>query len=67
MEVFHRFFETIVEQCQQAGLVWGHELNFDATQVQANASLDSLTARFAVDAQQAREAQAEEKSRESVL
>ena len=26
VEVFRRFFETIVEQCQQAGLVWGREL-----------------------------------------
>jgi len=26
IEVFHRFFEAIVEQCQQAGLVWGGEL-----------------------------------------
>ena len=23
VEVFRRFFEAIVEQCQQAGLVWG--------------------------------------------
>ena len=36
LEVFRRFFEAIVEQCQQAGLVWGRELYFDATQVQAN-------------------------------
>ena len=50
LEVFRRFFEAIVEQCQQAGLVWGHELYFDATQVQADAALDSLTARFAVEA-----------------
>jgi transposase len=30
--VFRRFFEAIVAQCQQAGLVWGRELYFDATQ-----------------------------------
>jgi transposase len=24
--VFRRFFEAIVEQCQQAGLIWGREL-----------------------------------------
>jgi IS5 family transposase len=53
LEVFRRFFEAIVAQCQQAGLVWGHELYFDATQVQANAALDSLTARFAVEAREA--------------
>src|SRR5258707_7644184 len=35
LDVFRRFFEAIVEQCQQAGLVWGRELYFDATQVQA--------------------------------
>ncbi len=26
VEVFRRFFEKIVEQCQQTGLVWGKEL-----------------------------------------
>src|SRR3954453_21554000 len=26
LEVFRRFFEAIVEQCSQAGLVWGKEL-----------------------------------------
>src|SRR4028118_799951 len=26
--IFHRFFDTIVEQCQQAGLVWGKGLYF---------------------------------------
>jgi transposase len=56
LEVFRRFFEAIVVQCQQAGLVWGRELYFDATQVQADASLDSLTARFAVNARQTRDA-----------
>jgi transposase len=54
--VFRRFFQTIVEQCQQAELVWGRELYFDATKVQANAALDSLTARFAVDARAAQQA-----------
>src|SRR5256884_4983990 len=50
VEVFRRFFEKIVEQCQQVGLVWGKELYIDATKVEANASLDSLTPRFAVEA-----------------
>jgi len=50
LAVFRRFFETIVEQCREAGLVWGKELYFDATQVQANASLDSIAPRFAVEA-----------------
>src|SRR5436309_369022 len=50
VEVFRRFFEKIVEQCQQAGLVWGRELSIDGTKVEANASKDSLTPRFAVEA-----------------
>lgn len=49
LEVFRRFFEAIVEQCRQANLIWGKELYFDATQVKANAALDSLTPRFAVE------------------
>jgi transposase len=56
LHVFRRFFEAIVEQCQQAGLVWGRELYFDATQVQADAALDSLTARFAVEARESTKA-----------
>src|SRR5438105_3625998 len=48
--LFRRFFENIVEQCQQAGLVWGRELYIDSTKVEANASKDSLTPRFAVEA-----------------
>ena len=50
LAVFRRFFETIVEQCISAGLVWGHELYVDATKVEANADLDSLVPRFAVEA-----------------
>src|SRR3954468_4979265 len=50
LAVFRRFFEAIVEQCRNAGLVWGKELYFDATQVNANASLDSIAPRFAVEA-----------------
>jgi transposase len=48
--IFRRFFDAIVEQCQQAGLVWGQELYVDATKVEANAALDSVLPRFAVDA-----------------
>src|SRR6266436_2696091 len=50
VDIFRRFFEQIVEQCQQAGLVWGKELYVDATKVKANASLDSLKPRFFVEA-----------------
>jgi transposase len=48
--IFRRFFEAIIEQCSAAGLVWGKELYFDATKVEANASLDSVAPRFAVEA-----------------
>jgi transposase len=53
VEVFRRFFEAIVEQCQQEKLVWGKELYIDSTQVNANADLDSLAPRFAVEAREA--------------
>jgi hypothetical protein len=53
LDVFRRFFDTIVEQCQQEKLVWGKELYIDSTQVNANAALDSLTPRFAVEARAA--------------
>ena len=46
IDIFQRFFEKIVDLCQEAGLVWGRELYFDATKVQANAALDSLVPRF---------------------
>ena len=39
VEVFRRFFDTIVEQCQQEILVWGRELYVDGTQVKANADV----------------------------
>src|SRR4051812_31899122 len=54
LEVFRRFFEASVEQCSQAGLVWGEELFIDATKVAANAATDSLQPRFAVEAHLAR-------------
>ena len=56
VEVFRRFFDAIVEQCQQEKLVWGKELYIDSTQVNANADLDSLTPRFAVEAREAMQA-----------
>src|SRR2546430_4270443 len=56
VDVFRRFFEKIVEQCQQEVLVWGKELYVDSTQVNANADLDSLTPRFAVEAREAMQA-----------
>jgi len=50
LAIFRRFFAVIVEQCREAGLVWGKELYVDATQVPGNASLDSIAPRFAVEA-----------------
>ncbi len=46
VDVFQRFFEQVVDLCQQAGLVWGRELYFDATKVEANAGIPSLVPRF---------------------
>src|SRR5918997_6721050 len=47
--VFRRFFERIVEMCVEAGLVWGEELFFDATKVEAIASMESRVPRFSVE------------------
>jgi len=52
LEIFHRFFEHIVELCIQAGLVWGEELYFDSTKVQANADIDAMTDRVEQKANQ---------------
>ncbi len=50
LSVFRCFFEAIVEQCQKAKLIWGKDLYFDATKVEANASMESVKPRFAVEA-----------------
>jgi transposase len=50
LPLFDRFFVHVVELCQQAGLVWGAELFFDGTKVQANADYDSLVPRWYVTA-----------------
>jgi IS5 family transposase len=47
--VFRYFFERIIEMCFEAGLVQGRELYFDATKVEANASLDSTRSRSLVE------------------
>jgi transposase len=49
IEVFERFFEKIVDLCQEARLVWGRELYFNATRVRVEADTDSLVSRFYVD------------------
>jgi transposase len=50
VDVFQRFFERVVDLCQEAGLVWGQELFVDATKVRASADLDTLVPRFAYEA-----------------
>jgi transposase len=47
---FERFFERIIDLCEEAGLIWGRELYVDATKVLANADVDSLVPRFYQDA-----------------
>jgi transposase len=50
IEIFRHFFEAIVEQCQESGLLWGRELYCDGTKVAANAGKESVKPRFAVEA-----------------
>ena len=52
LEVFHRFFEHIIEMCIQEGLVWGEELYFDSTKVQANASIGAKISPVEIEANQ---------------
>ena len=52
LDVFQLFFERIVELCIQAGLVWGEELYFDSTKVQANANINGMIERAEFAAQQ---------------
>jgi transposase len=47
--IFRQFFETVVDWCQQEGLVWGKELYADATLVEADADRDKMLPRFAVE------------------
>ena len=46
LTTFRRFFEHIVQLCIDAGLVWGAELYFDGTRVQANAAMSSYVRNF---------------------
>jgi len=50
LDCFRRFFDAVVERCIAAGLVWGAELFFDASKIQANAASTSMVPRFAVEA-----------------
>jgi transposase len=49
LEVFRSFFERIVQECLEAGLVWGEEMFFDVTKVEADASIDSTRSRSLVE------------------
>jgi hypothetical protein len=50
IDIFQRFFEQIVDFCQETGLVWDRELYCDATKVEANAGIPSLVPRFSFEA-----------------
>src|SRR5215210_4694130 len=50
VDIFQRFFEQVVDLCEEAGLVWGLELYVDATKVAANAGIPSLVPRFFYEA-----------------
>ena len=52
LEAFQLFFEHIVELCIEARLVWGEELYFDSTKVQANANINGITDRAKYEAKQ---------------
>jgi transposase len=52
MDIFQLFFEKIVELCVDAGLVWGEELYFDSTKVDANASINNMIDRTESEAEQ---------------
>ena len=45
VRIFRRFFERIVEECVEAGLVRGEELFIDSTKIEANAAVDSLASK----------------------
>jgi transposase len=49
LAIFRRFFEHVVALCQEAGLVWGEELFFDATRVRANACVGRLVHPFEIN------------------
>lgn len=46
LPIFRRFFERVVSLCMESGLVWGKEIYFDGTRVQASADLFSNVPNF---------------------
>jgi len=52
VDLFRTFFQNILSQCVEAGLVAGEVVHIDSSLIQANASVDSLQPAFAVLAEQ---------------
>jgi hypothetical protein len=50
LPIFRHFFKQVVELCAEAGLVRGEVFFFDSTKVEANAAVDALAPRWAVEA-----------------
>ncbi|MCJ7661153.1 MAG: transposase [Anaerolineales bacterium] len=48
---FQLFFEEIGHMCNEAGHVWGEELNIDTIKVQANADINSMVNKTEFEAQ----------------
>ena len=48
LAVFERFFQDILAQCHQAGLIGGETIHIDPSLIKGNASADSLKPAFAV-------------------
>jgi IS5 family transposase len=52
MQIFQQFFEQIVELCMAAGLVWGEELYFDSTKLDAITAINNMLDRTESEANQ---------------
>ena len=52
LKIYQLFFEQIVEQCIEAGLVRGEELYFDATKVRADANVNGMVEQTEAEAEQ---------------
>jgi len=52
VDLFRTFFQNILSQCVEAGLVAGEVVHLDSSLIHANASVDSLQPAFAVLAEQ---------------
>lgn len=46
LSVFRRFFDHVLDLCDEAHLIWGREMLVDATKVPGNAAADSLVPRL---------------------